>query len=189
MHIRSCPIYPWKRVDFTRSDYKEFHFLLWRIIRHGGYMESTITIQLMWLGSDIDKNVSMPCYMTSNSAGLDVCAAIDENLVLKPGDIKAVATGFAMAVPPGFEVQIRPRSGLALKYGISLINSPGTIDADYRGEVKVLLINHGKADFTVKRGDRIAQMVIKKVCKANLTVVEKLDITDRGDGGFGHTGI
>jgi dUTP pyrophosphatase len=126
--------------------------------------------------------------MTAQSSGMDICAALDDDLVLDPGRIRLVPTGFAMALPDGFEAQIRPRSGLAVKYGISIINAPGTIDADYRGEVKIALINLGQASVTLKRGDRIAQMVIQQVCRARINVVEQLDDTERSVGGFGHTG-
>jgi len=127
--------------------------------------------------------------MTPYSAGMDLCAAVSEPATLAPGEIALIPTGFAVALPAGHEAQIRPRSGLAVKYGISLINSPGTIDADYRGEVKVALINHGKTDFTINRGDRIAQMVVHQVCQARITLVDTLDGSSRDTGGFGHTGV
>jgi dUTP pyrophosphatase len=120
---------------------------------------------------------------------MDICAALEEGMRLEPGSIFPVPTGFAMALPPGYEAQIRPRSGLAVKFGIGLINAPGTIDADYRGEVKIPLINLGRADYTVHRGDRIAQMVIQRVYRPRIAVVNRLDKTDRGSGGFGHTGV
>ena len=119
---------------------------------------------------------------------MDICAALNDDLVLAPGRIGLVPTGFAMALPDGFEAQIRPRSGLAVKHGISIINAPGTIDADYRGEVKIALINLGQEPVTLKRGDRIAQMVIQQVCQVRINVVEQLNDTDRSVGGFGHTG-
>ena len=131
----------------------------------------------------------MPCYMTPQSAGMDICAAIENDVVLEPGAIALIPTGFAMAIPEGFEAQIRPRSGLAAKYGIGLINSPGTIDSDYRGEIMLPVINLGKNAYTFHRRDRIAQMVIKRVYQARLQVVEHLDETIRNDGGFGHTGL
>ena len=127
--------------------------------------------------------------MTTQSAGMDICAAVEASVCLEPGAIVLIPTGFAMALPPGFEAQIRPRSGLASKFGIGLINSPGTIDADYRGEVKIPVINLGQAAYTVARGDRIAQMVIHRVYRPQITVVDRLDQTDRDSGGFGHTGI
>ena len=135
-----------------------------------------------------DSDIPLPRYMTTQSAGMDVCAANRDDRVLKPGSIALVPTGFAIALPDGFEAQIRPRSGLAIKHGISLINAPGTIDADYRGEVKIALINHGDRPYTVKRGARIAQMIIGRVYQAELNVVEQLDVTERNQGGFGHTG-
>ncbi|MEC3912076.1 dUTP diphosphatase [Sphingobium sp. CR2-8] len=129
----------------------------------------------------------VPAYATAHAAGMDVVSA--EELVLQPGGRHAVATGFAMAIPEGYEVQVRPRSGLALKHGISLPNTPGTIDADYRGELKIILINLGDAPFPIARGDRIAQMVAAPVQIARFTEVADLDATVRGEGGFGSTGI
>ncbi|MGD8304968.1 MAG: dUTP diphosphatase, partial [Desulfobacterales bacterium] len=125
---------------------------------------------------------------TAQSAGMDVCAAIKQDLVLDKGDRALIPTGFAIALPTGFEVQIRPRSGLAIKHGIGLINAPGTIDADYRGEIKIAVINLGSEPYTFQRGDRIAQMVVQKIHVAQLHIVEKLDETERNSGGFGHTG-
>jgi len=128
----------------------------------------------------------LPGYATDGAAGLDVVAA--EALTLEPGARAAVATGFALAIPAGYEVQVRPRSGLALKHGITCLNTPGTIDSDYRGEVKVILINLGQAPFVIARGDRIAQLVPAPVQRATLDVIESLDDTARGSGGFGSTG-
>ena len=147
------------------------------------------TINITRLRPDSDADILLPQYMTPQAAGLDVCAAIRNDLVLEPGAITLVPTGFSIAIPEGFEAQIRPRSGLAVKHGIGLINSPGTIDADYRGEVMIAVINLGRKSYTFHRGDRIAQMVINRVFKATLKIVEKLDETDRNAGGFGHTGI
>jgi dUTP pyrophosphatase len=127
--------------------------------------------------------------MTPKSAGMDICAAIEIDLMLEAGAIALIPTGFAIAVPEGFEAQIRPRSGLAVKHGIGIINSPGTIDSDYRGEVKIAVINLGEKNYTFRRGDRIAQMVVKRVYRARLKVVEQLDETVRNTGGFGHTGL
>lgn len=135
------------------------------------------------------EGLSLPQYQTAGAAGMDICAAVEGSVVLQPGEIALISTGFAMAIPGGFEVQIRPRSGLAVKHGITLINSPGTIDSDYRGEVKVPLINHGRTSFTLRRGDRIAQMVVASVVRAVVVEVSALDSTDRGTGGFGHTGM
>ena len=146
------------------------------------------SIDFLRLDPDNNQDIPLPRYMTAQSSGMDICAAIENDLVLDPGRINLVPTGFAMALPDGFEAQIRPRSGLAVKHGISIINAPGTIDADYRGEVKIALINLGQEPVTLKRGDRIAQMVIQQVCQARINVVEKLNDTDRSVGGFGHTG-
>lgn len=129
----------------------------------------------------------VPAYATAHAAGMDVVSA--EALVLAPGGRHAVATGFAMAIPEGYEVQVRPRSGLALKHGISLPNTPGTIDADYRGELKIILINLGDAPFPIARGDRIAQLVVAPVQLASFAEVDSLDDTVRGEGGFGSTGV
>jgi dUTP pyrophosphatase len=126
--------------------------------------------------------------MTAHAAGFDVCAAVSENLVLRRGEIRLIPCGFAMAIPPGYEAQIRPRSGLAAKHGVTVVNSPGTIDADYRGELFVALINHGPADFTIERAMRIAQMLILPVPESEMIEVDSLDDTARGAGGFGHTG-
>ncbi len=152
-------------------------------------MTSTPTIQIARLRPDTDADIPMPRYMTPRAAGMDICAAIKNKLVLKPGAIYLIPTGFSIAIPEGFEAQIRPRSGLAVKHGIGLINSPGTIDSDYRGEVKIAVINLGAESYTFRRADRIAQMVIQRVYQARLNLVEKLDSTDRNTGGFGHTGI
>jgi dUTP diphosphatase len=146
------------------------------------------TLEFLRLNPERDADLPLPRYMTPHSAGMDICAAVTGDLVLEPGTISLVPTGFAMALPPGFEAQIRPRSGLAVKHGISLINTPGTIDADYRGEVKIALVNLGPEPFSVHRGDRIAQMVIQKVYQARVDVVERLSKTERDNGGFGHTG-
>jgi dUTP pyrophosphatase len=126
--------------------------------------------------------------MTPEASGMDIHAAVETPHELAPGEIALIPTGFAMAIPVGFEAQIRPRSGLAVKHGVGLINSPGTIDADYRGEVKIAMINHGKEPFTIQRGDRIAQMIIARSYQVRVSVVETLAETQRSDGGFGHTG-
>jgi dUTP pyrophosphatase len=151
-------------------------------------MHTSPSIDFLRLDPDNNQDIPLPRYMTAQSSGMDICAAVKDDLVLAPGRISLVPTGFAMALPNGFEAQIRPRSGLAVKHGISIINAPGTIDADYRGEVKVALINLGQEPVTLKRGDRIAQMVIQQVCQARINVVKQLDDTDRSVGGFGHTG-
>ncbi len=131
--------------------------------------------------------LALPAYATSGAAGMDICAA--ESLNLRAGKRHAVATGFAFAIPDGYEVQVRPRSGLALKHGITCLNTPGTIDSDYRGEVKVILANLGEDDFMINKGDRIAQIVVAPVTHGNLIEVEDLDETVRGTGGFGSTGV
>jgi len=130
--------------------------------------------------------LALPAYATDGAAGMDVCAA--EDVELAPGGRHAVATGFALAIPEGYEIQVRPRSGLAFKHGISVPNAPGTIDSDYRGELKVLLINHGDETFAIRRGDRVAQLVLAPVTRAAFTEVDNLDGTTRGAGGFGSTG-
>jgi dUTP pyrophosphatase len=134
------------------------------------------------------RELSLPKYETAGSAGMDLLAAIDEPILIKPGEIKLIKTGIAIALEKGFEAQVRPRSGLALKNGITVLNSPGTIDSDYRGEVCAILINHSKTDFTVTRGMRIAQMVISQYAQAKIEEVENHDETARGSGGFGSTG-
>jgi dUTP pyrophosphatase len=135
-------------------------------------------------------DLPLPAYETEHAAGMDLRAAVPEGepLTLRPGDRHAVPTGLAIAIPPGFEGQVRPRSGLALRHGVTCLNSPGTVDADYRGEVRVILINHGPEDFVVRRGERIAQLLISPVAQAAWREVESLDDTARGTGGFGSTG-
>jgi dUTP pyrophosphatase len=151
-------------------------------------MSGRIGIALRWL--DHGRGLPVPAAHSDGAAGMDIAAALasGERLVIAPGKRAMVPAGFAMALPPGYEAQIRPRSGLAAKHGVTVLNSPGTIDADYRGEVKVVLINHGDAEFVVERGDRIAQMVIAPVTPAGFTEVDLLDDTARGEGGYGSTG-
>jgi len=151
-------------------------------------MDSIPLIKFLRLRPNLNADIPLPRYMTPQSAGMDICAALENDVILETGEIALLPTGFAMAIPKGFEAQIRPRSGLAVKHGIGLINSPGTIDADYRGEVKIAVINLGKKLYIFRRGDRVAQMIIKRVYQARLEVVEKLDETERNTGGFGHTG-
>ncbi len=134
-------------------------------------------------------NLELPKYKTEGSAGMDLTACIDENIILKPLERKLIKTGIAIALPNNYEAQVRPRSGLALKNGISVLNTPGTIDADYRGEIGVILINLSNEDFVVERGMRIAQLVISPIVQAELVEVEELDETLRGQGGFGSTGV
>ncbi|MBA3029374.1 MAG: dUTP diphosphatase [Proteobacteria bacterium] len=146
-------------------------------------------IEIIRLNPREDQDIPLPQYMTAHAAGMDISASLKEDLTLDPGAIRLVPTGLALAIPEGFEAQIRPRSGLAVKHGIGIINSPGTIDSDYRGEVKIALINLGDSPYTIKRGDRIAQMIINKVYQARLQMVDKLGETRRNTGGFGHTGL
>ena len=134
------------------------------------------------------QDLPAPEYMTADAAGLDLRAAVETPLTLAPGDYAIVPTGLRIALPKDHEGQVRPRSGLAAKHGVTLLNSPGTIDADYRGEVGVILINHGKEPFTLLRGERIAQLLVTPVRQVTVEVVAQLDGTPRGDGGFGHTG-
>ena len=135
------------------------------------------------------RELTLPKYETAGSAGMDLTASIDEDIIVKSGEIKLIKTGIAIALEKGFEAQIRPRSGLALKNGITVLNTPGTIDSDYRGEICVILINHSKLDFIVSRGMRIAQMIIAKYEQAEIIAVENLDETVRGSSGFGSTGV
>ncbi len=135
-------------------------------------------------GSDIP----LPAYMTEHSAGMDIYAHLDEEVMIKPMERKLIPAGISVALPDGYEAQIRPRSGLAIKHGIALVNAPGTIDADYRGEIMVILVNLGEVPFSVKRGERIAQMVVQPVTRVAWQVSDDLDETARGKGGFGHTG-
>ena len=137
---------------------------------------------------DGSEDLPLPRYMTDRAAGMDLLAAVEGDLVLAPGRRALVPTGIAIALPEGFEAQVRPRSGLALKNGVTLVNTPGTIDADYRGEIRVILINHGSEPFVVRRGDRIAQMIVAPVCRVRWDLQGSLPATDRGEGGFGHTG-
>ncbi len=136
-----------------------------------------------------DRPVPLPRYMTEGSSGMDLFAFLEEEVVLEPGERKLIPTGIAVAIPPGFEGQVRPRSGLAVQKGIGVVNGPGTIDSDYRGEIGVLLINFGSEPFTVRNGERIAQMVISQTFRSTLEEVDDLPTTQRQGGGFGHTGI
>ena len=152
-------------------------------------MEHTLNIKLLRIRPELDADIPVPKYMTPHAAGMDLCAAIKSDLILKQKEISLIPTGFAICLPNGFEAQIRPRSGLAIKHGIGIINSPGTIDADYRGEIMIALINLGNQDYTVHRGDRIAQMIVNAICRVKVNITKTLDQTDRNAGGFGHTGI
>ncbi len=138
---------------------------------------------------DACRDIPLPRYMSGLASGLDLRAAVKEEIVLAPGKRMLVPTGLFIEVPPGYEAEIRPRSGLAVKHGISIVNAPGTIDADYRGEVGIILINLGDEPFIIRRGERIAQMVIKEIVRAELLKKDQLSETGRNSGGFGHTGI
>jgi dUTP pyrophosphatase len=151
-------------------------------------MSGTISIDVRQLPHG--EGLALPAYQTAHAAGLDLLAAVpdDTPLILAPGRHAMVPTGLTIALPAGYEAQVRPRSGLAAKHGVTVLNAPGTVDADYRGEICVLLINHGEAPFTIRRGERIAQMVIARVARAELIAASALPDTDRGSGGFGSTG-
>jgi dUTP pyrophosphatase len=150
-------------------------------------MPAAVTVRVLRLPSGV--GLPLPAPRSAAAAGLDLAAAVAEPVVIAPGGRALVPTGFALALPPGAEGQVRPRSGLAAEHGVTLLNSPGTIDADYRGEVKVLLVNHGERDFAVTRGMRIAQLVVASVLAATVVEVASLDQTSRGSGGFGSTGV
>ena len=149
---------------------------------------STATVRVSIKRLPHGRDIPLPCKMTEHAAGFDLHAAVTEPIPLAPGAIRLIPCGFAMAVPPGYEAQVRPRSGLASKFGISMPNAPGTIDADYRGEVMVPLINHGQSDFIVERGMRIAQMIVARHARVAWTETDTLPETGRGSGGFGSTG-
>ena len=134
------------------------------------------------------KHIPLPVYSTSGSSGMDVYAAVHNPVAIKPGNMELIPTNLSVEIPGGYEIQVRPRSGLAAKYGIGIVNAPGTIDSDYRGEIKIILINFGKEDFIIQPGDRIAQFVVSKVYTAKFEEVKTLNNTKRGEGGFGHTG-
>ena len=150
-------------------------------------MSEAIKIKFKRL-DDSFSNIPLPAYKTEGSAGMDICAAINEKIIVKPNSLDLIPTNISVEIPEGFEIQVRPRSGLAAKHSIGLLNSPGTIDSDYRGEIKIILMNFGKEDFEINPGDRIAQLVLAKTYKADFVESKKLKLTDRGDGGFGHTG-
>lgn len=145
-------------------------------------------VTVMIKRSSGNEDLPLPRYMSPNAAGMDLYAAVKEDTTLRPGEIRLIPTGIIIALPTGFEAQVRPRSGLAIKHGIGILNSPGTIDPDYRGEVRIILVNMGENPFIIKRGDRIAQMIINKIYHAHLELSSELSSTERNDGGFGHTG-
>ena len=151
-------------------------------------MSSTVKVEVLQLPNG--EGLSLPAYQSALAAGLDLLAAVPEDapIILAPGKYALVPTGLSIALPPGYEAQVRPRSGLAARYGVTVLNAPGTVDADYRGEIGVPLINHGDVAFTIRRGERIAQMVIASVIQAELVPVTSLTETERGSGGFGSTG-
>lgn len=147
-----------------------------------------IMVQFCWMDPAQSRDLELPRYHSAQASGLDVAAAVGEPVVLNPGQIDLFPSGFSVAIPEGYELQVRPRSGLAIRHGVTVVNSPGTIDADYRGEVYIGLINLGKKPVIISRGDRIAQLVLAPVVRAQFELVTGLDDTSRGDGGFGHTG-
>lgn len=147
------------------------------------------TVKISIKRSPGTEDLALPAYQSEGAAGLDLCADVPEDVTLRPGEIRLVPTGISVMIPHGYEAQVRPRSGLALKHGISLVNTPGTIDSDYRGVVGLILINLGKENFVIKRGMRLAQMVLQEVVRAQIEVVSDLQETARSVGGFGHTGV
>lgn len=153
------------------------------------HIQARPVIKVKWLDSEGRRDMRIPAYGTAGASGMDVRAALDRDIAVEPGDIVLVPTGFAVEIPPEYEVQVRPRSGLAIKHGITVVNAPGTIDSDYRGEVKIGLINLGRNCFTIRRGDRIAQLVVAPVARARVEEVDRLNPSRRDSGGFGHTGV
>lgn len=150
-------------------------------------MHSEVLIKFKRLSKEFD-HIPLPSYSTEGSSGMDIRAAIVKPLILKPKEMELIPTNLSAEIPLGFELQVRPRSGLAAKHGIGILNSPGTIDSDYRGEIKIIIIHLGKHEFIIQPGDRIAQLVVSKIYKARLKEVKELNLSKRGDGGFGHTG-
>lgn len=150
-------------------------------------MSEKIEIKFKKINKELN-NIPVPEYATAGSAGMDVRAALEKDMLLAPGQIELIPTNISVEIPVGYEIQVRPRSGLAIKHGISVLNSPGTIDSDYRGEIKIILINLSKEAFKISPGDRIAQLILSKIYKADLLESDDLDVSQRGEGGFGHTG-
>jgi dUTP pyrophosphatase len=150
-------------------------------------MTEEIKIKIKRLSEDF-LDVPLPHYATPGSAGMDIRAAIKEDVILKPGLVELIPTNISVEIPVGYEIQVRPRSGLAANHSIGILNSPGTIDSDYRGEVKIIIMNFGKEDFKISKGDRIAQLIVSKVYTAKIEEVKDLNSSHRGEGGFGHTG-
>lgn len=151
-------------------------------------MNENITLKIKRISEEF-RSLPLPSYATQGSAGMDLCAALKEPYVIKKGSIALIPTNLSVEIPHGYELQVRPRSGLAAKHGIGVLNSPGTIDSDYRGEIKIILFNFGSEDFTINNGDRIAQMVLAKVYTASIVESDSLSDSKRGNGGFGHTGL
>jgi len=150
-------------------------------------MYNEVSIKFKRLSNEFD-NIPLPSYATEGSSGMDIRAVLKNPLFLKPNEMELIPTNISVEIPIGFELQVRPRSGLAAKHGIGILNSPGTIDSDYRGEIKIIMMNFGKDEFIIQPGDRIAQLVVSKIYKAKIEESEKLKTSNRGDGGFGHTG-
>lgn len=148
---------------------------------------NVVNLNIKRISNEYD-DIALPSYATEGSAGMDIRAAISEEIIIPAGEVKLVPTNLIVEIPVGYEIQVRPRSGLALKHGIGLLNSPGTIDSDYRGEVGIIMSNFSKDDFVIKRGDRIAQLVLAKYYKADVFETKNISESQRGDGGFGHTG-
>jgi dUTP pyrophosphatase len=150
-------------------------------------MQNDVLIKFKRLSNEFDY-IPLPSYSTEGSSGMDIRAALKQPLIIKPKELELIPSNLTVEIPAGYEIQIRPRSGLAAKHGIGILNSPGTIDSDYRGEIKIIIINLGKDNFIIQPGDRVAQLVVSKIYRANLKEVEELNTSNRGDGGFGHTG-
>ena len=150
-------------------------------------MQNEVLIKFKRISNDFD-HILIPSYSTECSSGMDIRAALNKPLLIKPQEIELIPTNLSVEIPMGFELQVRPRSGLAARHGIGILNSPGTIDSDYRGEIKIIIIHLGKDEFIIQPGDRIAQLVVSKIYRANMEEVEELNMSVRGDGGFGHTG-
>lgn len=151
-------------------------------------MGEQLRVRILRINPD-KTDIPLPAYSTEGSAGMDICAAVEDDCMLKPGETALIPTGFIIELPPGHEAQIRPRSGLAIKHGLGILNAPGTIDSDYRGEVKIILTNFGKNPYTIRRGDRIAQMIVAPYERVKWEETSSLNSSARGSGGFGHTGI
>ncbi len=150
-------------------------------------MDKKIEIKIKRLEKNFD-DIPLPTYATEGSSGMDIRAAVKDDIIIPPGKVALLPTNLSVEIPAGYEIQVRPRSGLAARHGIGILNSPGTIDSDYRGEIKIIVINFGEEDFKISRGDRIAQLVVSKIYKADFIESKELNGSERGEGGFGHTG-